>query len=184
MDQASLTKALQVLGKYLQDQELHYEVVAIGGGGLLLLGLIIRPTKDLDLVALVENDCFISARFLPAPLAEAIHEVGKAYKLGTDWVNSGPVDLYDMGLPDGFKERMVTFFYGGLTLHLADRFDQICFKLYATVDQEPGSKHYVDLKNLNPTKSKLEKAAVWCKTHDPSEGFSSILAEVLTVLGG
>ncbi len=42
IDSASLEGALEVLGQLLEDRGLHYEVVAIGGGSLLLLGLIQR----------------------------------------------------------------------------------------------------------------------------------------------
>ena len=37
-----------MLGELLADRGHAVELVAIGGGSLLLLGLIERPTKDLD----------------------------------------------------------------------------------------------------------------------------------------
>lgn len=132
IDAATLENALDILGQRLADQDRHYEVVAIGGGGLLLIGQIIRMTKDLDLVALIESDEFISANPLPKNLLEAINEVGLALDLGKEWINPGPSSLLAMGLPEGFKARMQTRYYGGLTVHLAGRFDQICFKLYPT----------------------------------------------------
>jgi hypothetical protein len=181
---ASLHQALVVLGEILSDRNLHFEVVAVGGGSLLLLGLITRPTKDLDLVALVDKGDFISARSLPKLLLDAIAEVGIALKLGKNWINSGPTDLLSMGLPEGFSTRMDTQHYGGLTLYLAGRFDQICFKLYAAVDQGPHSKHFADLKLLKPTQNELDSAAKWCKTHDVSEGFARNLSEALTALRG
>lgn len=45
MDSNNLNKALETLGSYLTDKGLKYELAAIGGGALLLLGRIIRPTK-------------------------------------------------------------------------------------------------------------------------------------------
>lgn len=158
-------------------------MVAIGGGSLLLLGIISRPTKDLDLVALIDNGSLVSAKCLPIPLLEAIAEVGTALKLGENWINPGPSDLFLMGLPKGFADRMSTYHYSGLTLHLAERFDQICFKLYASVDQGPDSKHFADLKSLKPTQLELEDAASWCKTHDVSKEFAANLSEALIVLG-
>src|SRR5665647_1668834 len=125
-----LEKALGVLGQLLLDQGLHYELVVIGGGGLLLLGYTLRSTNDLDLVALIDKGELISADPLPSPLLQAIKDVAFALNLRNDWVNAGPTDLFKMGLPEGFKERIHTSCYGGLTIHLADRFDQICFKLY------------------------------------------------------
>lgn len=61
--------------------------------------------------------------------------------------------------------------YIDLIVHLADRFDQICFKLYPTVDQGPSSKYFADLKLLKPTVIELEEAKLWCITHDVSETF-------------
>lgn len=178
-----LEEALGILGKVILDQGLYYEVVAIGGGGLLLLGHILRNTKDLDLVALIDDGEFVSADPLPTPLLQAVHDVGIALSLGKDWVNAGPADLFTMGLPEGFKTRMDTLHFGGLTVHLAGRFDQICFKLYAAVDQSPKSKHFADLKLLKPTITELEEAKCWCITHDVSEGFSQHLTAAITMLG-
>jgi hypothetical protein len=155
----------------------------VGGGSLLLLGQILRTTKDLDLVALIDGGEFISADPLPIPLLQAIHDVGLALNLGKEWVNTGPVDLFKMGLPEGFKTRMHTSHYGGLIVHLAARFDQICFKLYAAVDQGPNSKHFADLKFLSPTQTELEEAKRWCVTHDVSEEFSKDLTAALSALG-
>ena len=179
-----LETALTALGKLLQDRGLHYQIVAIGGGGLLLIGLMIRTTKDLDLVALVDKGEFISAKPLPKPLIQAIEEVAIAFNMSKDWINIGPPDLLTLGLPPGFKNRMSTVHHGGLTIHLAGRFDQICFKLYATVDQGPTSKHYVDLKYLKPNKQELVEAKTWCITHDPSEGFFIDLEAVINELSG
>jgi hypothetical protein len=181
---ADLETALTALGKLLQDRNLDYQVVAIGGGGLLLVGLMIRTTKDLDLVALIDKGELISAKPLPNPLMRAIEEVAIAFNMSKDWINIGPSDLLTLGLPHGFKNRLSTIRYGGLTIHLAGRFDQICFKLYATVDQGPTSKHYADLKHLKPNKHELAEAKKWCITHDPSEGFFKELEAIINELSG
>lgn len=184
MDSTTLNGALEVLGSYLSDKGLKYEMAAIGGGALLLLGRIIRPTKDLDIVALIDEKKLISAHPLPAPLLEAIREVGLALKLPEDWINSAPADLWKMGLPEGFQDRLDPLHFGGLTIYCASRFDQICFKLYASVDQGPNSKHFEDLKLLQPNPAELKKAANWCKTHDVSEEFAGSLIAALQELGG
>lgn len=181
---ATLNQALDTLGQLLASRGYHYEVVAVGGGGLLLLGHIIRPTRDLDLIAVVDSSEFISANPLPPILHEAATDVGLALDLGKDWLNPGPAALFEMGLPDGFKARMQTRTYGnGLTLHLAGRFDQICFKLYAAVDQGPLSKHFADLKSLQPSEAELLEAGKWCRTHDVSDAFAETLQDALLALG-
>lgn len=173
IDSASLEEALMVLGQLLADRDHYYEVVAIGGGSLLLLRQIERTTKDLDLVALVKNGRFVSADPLPKTLLQAAEEVGKTLELGKNWLNIGPASLLDMGLPPGFMSRMHTRHFKGLTIHLADRFDQICFKLYASVDQGPRSKHFADLIALKPSIEELRQAKSWCISHDVSENFAS-----------
>jgi uncharacterized nucleotidyltransferase DUF6036 len=65
-----------------------------------------------------------------------------------------------------------------LTVRYASRLDQIHFKLHATVDQS-GGKHFSDLQALEPSQPELLVAARWTRTHDPSEGFLSVLTEVL-----
>lgn len=179
IDLISLESALIVLGQLLADRGLHYEVAAIGGGSLLLLGLIDRTTKDLDLVALIRDRELFSANPLPGPLVQAAEEVARALDLGKDWLNIGPASLLDMGLPQGFVERLHIRNYKGLTLYLADRFDQICFKLYASVDQGPQSKHFADLRVLIPTTDELRQAKNWCITQDVSANFENDINHVI-----
>jgi hypothetical protein len=182
---AKLDGALKVLGDLLADRGHHFAVVAIGGAGLHLIGLIDRPTKDIDLVALVEDDKLVSVgRSLPPPLAEAVVDVGRILNLAADWMNSGPAELLSLGLPAGFRERLLRKSYGGgLDLFLASRLDQIHFKLYAAADGDPGDKHHADLKRMGPSREELQMAAQWARTHDPSEGFAIVLAGVLRDFG-
>ncbi len=109
---------------------------------------------------------------LPYGLLQAVDEVGRALELGKEWFNTGPASLLDLGLPLGFEKRMQTRHYGSLIVHLASRFDQICFKLYAAVDQGPYSKHFADLNALSPTREELVTAKEWCITQDVSQEFA------------
>jgi hypothetical protein len=179
IDSASLEEALMVLGQLLADREHYYEIVAIGGGSLLLLRQIERTTNDLDLVALLKDGQFVSADPLPQGLLQAAEDVGNALELGRDWLNVGPASLFNMGLPPGFMNRLHTHHYKGLTIHLADRFDQIFFKLYASVDQGPRSKHFTDLIALKPSYDELEQAKSWCISHDVSENFESEISKAM-----
>ena len=183
MDRSLLDRALETLGATLDARGQHYELVAIGGSGLMLVGRITRPTKDLDIVALVEHGRLVPADPMPADLAEASGDVGRALGLAEDWLNPGPTELLRFGLPEGFFDRVETRRYGALTLHLAGRFDQICFKVYAAADQGMRSKHAADLRALQPTREELLAAARWSMTHDPSEGYRLELVGLLASLG-
>lgn len=180
---ASLLDALEVVGDLLADRGESLEIVAIGGGSLLLLGLIERPTKDLDLVGMIQGDRLVKPVPLPPALEEAANDVARLLNLSPGWLNAGPASMLDLGLPAGFLDRTERRGLGGLIVHLASRFDQICFKLYAAVDDSPRGKHFADLRELEPTADELRRAAAWTITHDPSEGFRTILDQVLAALG-
>lgn len=170
VEQETLQNALEALGEILRDRDLRYEIFVIGGGSL-------------DVVALGEGTKMVTAQPLPEDLVAAVVEVAALYGLAENWLNAGPTTLLDFGLPKGFRSRTSTRVHGGLVVHHADRFDQICFKLYATVDTDPRSKHAQDLKRLTPTPEELVDAARWSRTHDPSDGFRSQLLQVLAWLG-
>ncbi len=183
LDAARLEDALTTLGAVLESRGHHLEVVAIGGGSLLLLGLLRRPTKDIDIVAVIDARGLMSAEPLPQALREACADIASTLGLAEDWMNPGPTSLLEFGLPDGFAGRTTRRDFGGLGLHLAGRFDQICFKFYAAVDQGPRSKHAQDLSKLDPTPDELRAAATWARTHDPSDGFREMSRQALAALG-
>lgn len=58
----------------------------------------------------------------------------------------------------------------------------VCFKLYAAVDQGPRSRHFQDLRDLEPGHDDLLAAARWAMSHDPSPGFRSLLVGTLRAL--
>lgn len=179
----TLPNALSTLGSLLEQRNLSFEAVAIGGSGLLLLGASVRPTKDLDLAALVTDGRYVSADPLPPDLQQAVEDVAVPLGLPPDWLNAGPTSLLDFGLPDGFESRTVREVFGGLTLHIASRLDQIHLKFYAAAGDGPRSKHFADLQLLEPTDAELIQAAAWCLTHDPSDGFRSQMRGALRALG-
>jgi hypothetical protein len=179
-----LGEALRALGELLGARGLHYEVVVVGGGNLILRGLVTRPTtKDLDLLGEWTADGVKPMRPMPEPLRIAVVDVARAYGFASDWVNLGPEPLLDLGLPDGFFDRLERHDFGGLVAWLAGRFDMVCFKLYAAVDQGPRSRHLQDLRELRPDRDELLAAARWTVTHDPSPGYQSLLADTLRQFG-
>jgi hypothetical protein len=175
----SLRRALAMLGELLEQRGLAYEIVAVGGGGLLMLGVIHRPTKDLDALARVEGGQYVLARPLPPPLVTAIAETASALGLEPDWLNPGPTDQLKQGLPDGFRDRTTAEVFDGLTIHLAGRYDQICLKIYAAADAAPNSKHVDDLIALAPNDAELVGAAAWVKQQDAGVEFAGFVDAVV-----
>ena len=62
MNSERLELALHTLGEVLQDRELTYDLIAIGGGALLLQDLVHRPTEDIDIIARAEGDSWVYAK--------------------------------------------------------------------------------------------------------------------------
>lgn len=178
-----LEELLEALGQLLEARGHTYTLITVGGGSLLLQRLSVRPTRDLDVIAVGNGEALRKAEVLPTPLLAAARDVGVAAGVGENWLNAGPAGLMDLGLPAGFDERAEVRRFGSLTLHIASRFDQICLKLYAAVDQAPASKHLDDLRLLEPTAEELVAGARWSMTHDPSEGYRGQLLALLRMLG-
>ena len=179
----SLEEARRTLGAVLEARRTPYAILVVGGSNLLLLGLVDRPTADLDVIAVKEGQHYRKIGDLPEPLVRAAADVADALSISAGWLNNGPAALMDLGLPAGWEARVDVRRYGALEVHLTSRFDQICFKLYAAVDRGPKDKHFADLVALEPSREELLEAARWTTTHDPSAPFRSSLVQCLAHLG-
>jgi hypothetical protein len=180
---SGIDQLLTALGEQLAFAGERYELVVIGGSGLLALGVIERATRDVDIVALRADGGLATAEPMPDGLRAARDRVARDFSLPLEWLNPGPTDLLEFGLPKGFVDRLQRRDYGeGLVVYLASRYDQIHLKLYALVDQGPG-KHEEDLRALSPTEDELIAAAKWSMSQDPSEGFALMLRQTVTHLG-
>jgi hypothetical protein len=183
LERDRLAEALATLGALLEERGRAIGVLIVGGGSLLLLGVVERPTADVDIVGLSSAAGYARADVLPEFLTTAVREVGDALGLGDSWFNTGPAGLIEFGLPAGLEERVTVLTYGGLEVHLPAKEDLVCFKLYAAVDQGERSKHFADLRALSPTRGQLLNAASWSRTHDPSTAFLGELRRILSLLG-
>ena len=61
---------LAALSEQLAARGQHYELVVVGGSGLLALGFIDRPTRDVDVVALWDAGSLRKAEPLPQALID------------------------------------------------------------------------------------------------------------------
>jgi len=188
LSDSEIQRALDLLsGRLARNGAAPTGIVVCGGAALIVLGLNQRTTKDVDIVALSDE---ARTLYAPAPLPEhllqAAKEVALTLGLPPDWLNNGPSrdegGLFQMGLPEGFSERLHPQSYGShLTVYFIDRIDQIHFKLYAAVDR--GGYHISDLELLNPSDDELVRATRWAMTHDVSQGFRALLKSLLESLG-
>jgi hypothetical protein len=188
-DQKDVELVLSALGDQLESLlDKPVELLVCGGSALNVLGLVRRATKDVDILAYIErNDkgetFLIKAASLTPELVMAAKKVARDFNLPDDWLNTGPASAVDLGLLNGFMDRVTTKVFGNkLTVHFLGHYDQIHFKLYAAVDQGAG-KHFDDLLALKPTSEEIEQAARWSVTHDVSEGFKGSLKILLSHMG-
>lgn len=160
-----------------------YELVVCGGSSLIATNLASRATtKDVDIVAMRKDKILFDPDPLPNELVKAAETVRQTLGLPEDWFNTGPADLFRMGLPAGFEARLISKTYGEcLIVHFIGRIDQIHFKLYASVDR--GGYHVEDLLALNPLVEELITAGKWTRTHDVSDGYYHMLKSMLMQLG-
>jgi len=174
-------------GRLARNEAPHVGIVVCGGAAMIVTGLLSRTTTDVDIVALLDDSQRLVAPVpLPDSLLQAAREVAETMQLPEDWLNNGPSrdegGLFQMGLPEGFQERLHAREYGDrLTVYFIDRIDQIHFKLYASVDR--GGYHISDLEALRPTNEELSQAAHWALTHDVSQEFRILLKRLLETLG-
>ncbi len=182
-DQSKLNEALSLLSHRISiSGDDPIEIVVCGGSALITTRLVSRTTKDVDIVALKNSEGLYDPDPMPSYLIDAATVVAKTLNLPEDWINTGPSDLFRMGLPEGFEERLIEETFGShLKVHFISRRDQIHFKLYASVDR--GGYHIDDLLQLEPTEDEIIEAAQWSQTHDVSEGYSMLLKSLLEQLG-
>ena len=164
--------------------EMPLGLVVCGGTALSALGLVMRTTRDMDVLGLVsetQNGVTIqSIKKFPEWLVEAANRVGRDFDLPENWLNLGPASQVESGLPEGFEKRLVKKVYGQyLTIYFISRIDQIHFKLCAAVDQD--GYHVQDLFALKPTEYEMEEAAKWVVTQDVSEVFKALLKDFLEI---
>ena len=160
----------------------HVGVVVCGGTALAILELVPRATKDVDVLAWARtvDDQFFLERITGFPdwLEESAAAVALDFHLAKGWFNAGPASQLDLGLPDGFKKRLIRKLYGlQLTIFLVGRLDQVYFKLFAAVDRN--EHHTQDLLGLDPTDAEMFDAASWVLTQDVSEPFRMGLKDFL-----
>jgi hypothetical protein len=179
-----LRGVLGALGEQLALAGFPVHIVVIGGSGLVAIGTVSRPTRDVDVVAFHRDGELVSSEPLPDSLIAAADVVARDFRLAPGWLNAGPTSLLEIGgLPERFTDRMITREFGpALTVSFASRIDQIHLKLYAAADREE-PRDFDDLGALEPTDEELKAAAAWARTHNAPGPFDEALTRTLHMLG-
>jgi hypothetical protein len=178
--------ALQRVGELLDADGHAYAIVILGGAALNLLGIVQRPTTDVDILAFAnpKTPQPTALRRPPEPMPEALLRaariVARDMTLDEEWLNTGPALQWRAGLPPGLARRVHWRRYAALWVGITNRYDLIFFKLFAAADSTgPVSVHYRDLLALAPAREELEAAAAWVETQDASPAFTLGLGKVV-----
>lgn len=171
--------------------------IVCGGTALGIIGVVQRPTRDIDVIGgwssatleIVQIDQFpLAVERAIARVADAHPEL-QSFGITNErpWVNLGAKGLLNFGLPSGCKDRLTPRTIGThLTLRLPDRRDLIAFKLFAASDAAHGRQavHKSDLRALSPNDEELRFAIDWVITiPDPNHQLRAELREFLQELG-
>ena len=166
----------------------RHDLVICGGAAMLAGHYNTRTTRDVDIIAQLDpNKQLTDPRPLSPEMKRAAEAVKMELNLPQNWLNTEPAAQLEAGagLPEGFKDRLVSQEYGPLLgIHYAGRIDLIFLKLHAAVDHSPApNKHFQDLQALQPTAAELLEAARWVLGQDIGEPFSEMVRTCLTELG-
>jgi hypothetical protein len=183
--------ALQRLGKrLLYEYAEPITLVVCGGRALNVLDIASRTTRDVDVLAIVEetpegirlrHDQPLSKAF-----SEIVGEVGRDLGLPGDWLNMGPRDVLRVyGAPQGMTERWERREYGpSLTVCFVSRLDQVHFKLLAAADPEAEPRHLEDLaQRMKPTEEEVRTAVGWLLGRKTSSWFRGNVRRAVEALG-
>ena len=179
-----IDQALLLVGELLQAEGESVTIVIIGGAALNLLGVTSRTTRDVDVVAVADpSDPDRLSRPpdpLPGALIRAVKTVARDLDLPDNWLNRGPANQWDVGLPPGFASRLIWRAYAALRVGIAARRDLIFFKLEAAADQPAATnnRHLADLLALRPTPGELAAAAEWVKEKNAGDIYHAIIDNV------
>lgn len=154
-------QTIEAFDRHLLGLGLRFEGVVIGGSALGLMGVIQRPTRDVDI--LVPE--------LSRAIASAARDFAKAQRhagvdLQDDWLNNGPMQLGEV-LPAGWRERVQRIFDGqALVLRTLGRSDLLKSKLFALCDR---GTDLPDCIALAPTAEELVECIPWLELQDGNE---------------
>ena len=175
-----LETALTARGELLVARGLHYQVILVGGGNLILRGLLSRPTtKDLNILGARTPDGVAQLRPMPEPLHDAVVDVGRAFELADDWLNTGPDSLLGLGPPGpvrrgGSNAGTITGSWRGWRAG-----STWCASALRRGGPGPTKPALAGPPpTLGPGRDDLLAAARWATSHDPSPGFRSLDASL------
>jgi len=141
----------------LRGRNEHRDLIVCGGGALLILDIIDRQTRDIDVIA-PELDPILN---------EIAIEVGKEFGLESGWLNNGPASL-SRDLEVGWRDRVQLIFEGShLKIHSLSNRDLLASKLFAYCDRDEDDLS--DILKMSPSVAEVESLKSWVLERDGSQ---------------
>jgi hypothetical protein len=160
--------------RFLADRGLRLDAVIVGGTALNLLGVVLRPTKD----------CDVLWPALPSQIASAGREFARERRrqgefLDDHWLNDGPSALSG-DLPPGGRDRLQPAWVGvAIELRTLGRIDLLRSKLFALCDR---ALDLPDCIALAPDRGELETILPWLEQRDGNPDWPTHVRAVLADL--
>ncbi len=184
IDKGRAELLLRQLGEALQDMDSDpIEILVCGGMALIMQGLVVRPTTDIDGIGFIDDEegsLVLRSPDMQHAFREARERVATANSLGNRWINFQSRTLIDNGLPEGIVDRAIVRQYGPkLRIRLCSRMDIIALKMWAALDP----KRDVDIKDLiglRVTRDEVEFGARYCLENQAEQ---SQVAKLLEAIG-
>jgi len=152
---------IEAFDRHLTGLALRFEGVVIGGSALVLMGVVQRNTRDVDVLVPALPEAIVAAA---REFARQQRQAGS--DLADDWFNNGPMQLGDV-LPAGWRERVEQIFAGeALILGTLGRPDLLKSKLFALCDR---GTDMPDCIALAPTAEELAECLPWLELQDGNE---------------
>jgi len=183
--------ALQRLGsRLLYEYTEPIALVICGGSALNVLNVAQRITRDVDVLAIVEETesgiVLRHDRALPDDFRKVVAWVAHDLQLEEDWLNMGPKDVLAVyGVPEGMTKRWEERNYGpSLKAFFISRMDQVHFKLLAAIDPRARARHLEDLvQRIKASEEEVRTAVDWLLNRETSSQFRDRVRLVVRALG-
>ena len=165
---------LTAFDRFLGDRGLSLEAVVVGGAALNLLGVVVRPTRN----------CDILSPALPVFIVDAARAFAREARtrgnvLDDDWLNNGPSSLARL-LPKDWDRRLQEAFRGrALVLRSLHRSDLLLSKLFALCDR---GIDLTDCLAMSPSAVELAASIAWLESQDTNPGWPTHVRATLADL--
>jgi hypothetical protein len=107
-DKQQIQEALLRTGRRLALADAgEFALLVCGGSALNLAGIIQRPTRDVDVLGLIQGTepATVAAQQLPEEVTRAAEFVAMDLGLPSDWLNDAALDVQRLGLPPDILKR-------------------------------------------------------------------------------